>query len=107
MPINEVRRNLYLPLPRHVGQLSKPRPALILFDIGLDVVICRITSVQHADPLDVAVSNWAAAGLAKPSVIRLGRLVAAEKSLLRTAVGELTTADKDAVRKLWNATMML
>jgi hypothetical protein len=25
------------------GQLSKPRPALILFDIGQDVVICRIT----------------------------------------------------------------
>ena len=89
------------------GQLSEPRPALVLFDIGLDVVICRITSVQHSDPLDVAVAEWAAAGLAKPSVIRLSRLVTAEKSLLQTRVGELTTTDKDAVRRIWNAIMAL
>jgi mRNA interferase MazF len=89
------------------GQVSKPRPALVLFDMGLDVVICRITSVQHSDPLDIAVADWTAAGLAKPSVIRLGRLVTAEKSLLQTRVGELSTADKDAVRKIWSANMTL
>jgi mRNA interferase MazF len=89
------------------GQVSKPRPALVLFDMGLDVVICRITSVQHSEPLDLSVADWAAAGLAKPSVIRLGRLVTAEKSLLQTRVGELTTADKDEVRGIWNANMTL
>ena len=89
------------------GQASKPRPALVLFDIGLDVVICRITSVQHSDPLDVTVADWSAAALAKPSVIRLSRIVTAEKALLRTRIGELTAADKDAVRKIWNANMML
>lgn len=89
------------------GQLSKARPALVLFDLGLDVVICRITSSQHSGRFDVAVGDWAAAGLAKPSVIRLSRLVTAEKSLLRPRLGELSTADKDAVRKVWNANMVL
>jgi mRNA interferase MazF len=89
------------------GQMSKPRPALVLFDLGHDAVICRITSVQHTGPLDVIVTNWAAAGLAKQSVIRLARLVTAEKSLLHARIGELTDSDKDAVRKIWNGKMTL
>jgi mRNA-degrading endonuclease toxin of MazEF toxin-antitoxin module len=93
--------------PYTSGVLSKPRPGLVLFDLGLDVMICRITSAKHSGKLDVAVGDWAAAGLAKPSVIRLDRVVTAEKSLLRTRVGELCTADKKSVRKAWNAHMML
>ena len=89
------------------GAVSKPRPALLLFDLGLDVVICRITWVPRWGRLDVVGGNWAAAGLAKPSVIRLDRLVTAEKSLLRTRLGELTTADREAVRAVWNARMTL
>ena len=89
------------------GATSKPRPALVLFDLGLDVVICRITSVQHSSSFDVPVVDWAAAGLAKPSVIRLNRLITAEKTLLLTRLGELTTTDKDAVRRAWNANMTL
>ena len=89
------------------GAISKPRPALVLFDLGADVVICRITSVRHAGKLDVPVSDWAAAGLAKPSVIRLNRLVTAEKSLLRTRLGELTNPDQSTVRPVWNANMTL
>jgi mRNA interferase MazF len=82
------------------GQLSKPRPVLVLFDVGHDVVICRVTSVVHSDPLDIPVMDWAAAGLVKPSVIRLSRLVTAEKSLLRTRIGELTSRDQEEVRKV-------
>jgi mRNA interferase MazF len=89
------------------GAISKPRPALVLFDLGLDVVICRITSVQHSGSFDVPAGDWAAAGLAKPSVIRLNRLVTAEKTLLLTRLGELSTTDKDAVRRAWNANMTL
>lgn len=66
------------------GAFSKPRPALVLFDLRNDVVICRITSVQHTGVLDVPLVDWAFAGLAKPSVVRLNRLVTAERSLLRT-----------------------
>jgi hypothetical protein len=53
------------------------------------------------------VADWSAAGLARPSVIRLSRIVTAEEALLLTRIGELTAADKDAVRKIWNANMML
>jgi mRNA interferase MazF len=89
------------------GEVSKPRPVLVLFDMGRDAVICRITSAQHSEPLDVVMADWKAAGLAKSSVIRLGRLVTAEKTLLHARVGELTTSDKDAVRRVWNANMTL
>ncbi|MEX2092526.1 MAG: type II toxin-antitoxin system PemK/MazF family toxin [Pirellulales bacterium] len=89
------------------GDVSKPRPALVLFDLGPDVVICRITSAPHSGPLDVQVADWAAAGLAKPSVVRLDRLVTAEKTLLRTRLGALSSADAQLVRAAWNAHMTL
>ncbi len=89
------------------GTISKPRPALVLFDLGIDAVICRITSAQHLGALDVPALEWSAAGLAKPSVIRLNRLVTADKTLLRTQLGELSAADKEAVRAAWNAHMTL
>ncbi len=89
------------------GVLSKPRPALVLFDCGLDVVLCRITSAARFGALDVSLADWSAAGLAKPSVVRLDRLVTAEKPLLRTRLGELSAADRESVRALWNSNMTL
>ncbi len=89
------------------GATSKPRPSLVLFDLGADVIICRITSTSHNGPLDLPVSDWSAAGLAKPSVIRLNRIVTAEKALLHVRLGELSKADQETVRNLWNAKMIL
>jgi mRNA interferase MazF len=89
------------------GEISKPRPALVLFDLGSDVVICRLTSVQRTGRLEIRINDWAAAGLAKPSVARLNRLVTAEKPLLRTRLGELSTSDQDAIRVAWNNHMTL
>jgi mRNA interferase MazF len=89
------------------GAISKPRPALVLFDLGSDVVICRLTSVQRTGRLEIRISDWSAAGLAKRSVARLNRLVTAEKSLLRTRLGELSVSDQDAIRVAWNNHMTL
>jgi hypothetical protein len=50
------------------GQFSKPRPVLVLFDLELDVLICRVTSASHSGNLDVRIQDWREAGLAKPSV---------------------------------------
>jgi mRNA-degrading endonuclease toxin of MazEF toxin-antitoxin module len=86
---------------------SKARPVLVLIDVGLDVVICRITSAASSSALDVSLADWAASGLLKPSVARLDRIVTAEKSILRTRLGELTAADKALVRAVWNSNMML
>ena len=89
------------------GAASKLRPALVLFDIGADAVICRITSVARTGRLDVTLADWAAAGLLKPSVARLDRLVTAEKTVLIRLLGRLTVADQQAVRQAWNLHMRL
>jgi mRNA interferase MazF len=89
------------------GAVSKPRPVLVLFDLGFDVVICRITSASYSSSLDIPVRDWKAAGLAKPSVIRLNRIVTAEKTLLHRRLGELCDVDKSAVRTAWNTNMQL
>lgn len=89
------------------GAASKARPALVLFDLGPDVLICRITSAASATALDIPVTDWSSAGLAKPSIARLARLVTAEKSLLHVRLGELSPTDKGAMRAAWNRHMTL
>lgn len=59
------------------GVVSKVRPALVLFDLQQDVLICRVTSAQSRGPLDVMLFDWQAAGLLRPSVARLDRVVTA------------------------------
>ena len=89
------------------GTFSKPRTVLILFDLEVDVVICRITSVSYSGPLDVELRSWSAAGLEKPSVARLNRLVTAEKSLLTKYLGRLAASDAAAIKAAWNQHMTL
>ena len=89
------------------GAFSKPRPVLVLFDLQQDVLICRVTSVLRSGPLDVILMDWAEAGLAKPSVARLDRLVTAEKTILRRRLGILSAADQLAIRAAWNQHMQL
>lgn len=80
---------------------------LVLFDLDVDVVICRITSAAHASRLDVPIREWREAGLAKPSIARLNRLVTAENSLLAKRLGQLSSADAAAVKAAWNEFMSL
>jgi mRNA-degrading endonuclease toxin of MazEF toxin-antitoxin module len=89
------------------GALGKPRPVLVLFDLGQDALICRVTSVLRSDPLDVIITDWTQAGLAKPSVARLDRLVTAEKSVLGRRLGILSSSDQSAIRGAWNQHMRL
>jgi len=63
------------------GTGSKVRPVLVLFDLQQDAVICRVTSAHRSGPLDVALNDWQIAGLLKPSVARVDRLVTAEKTI--------------------------
>jgi mRNA interferase MazF len=89
------------------GAGSKVRPALALFDLGFDVVICRITSVSRGVQLDVTLVDWQAAGLLRPSVARLDRIVTAEKSIFLRRLGVLSARDQAAVRAVWNEFMKL
>jgi mRNA interferase MazF len=89
------------------GTFSKPRPVLVLFDLEADVMICRITSVPYSGLLDIELRSWAAAGLEKPSVARLNRVVTAEKSVLTKYLGKLATAVAAVVKAAWNQHMTL
>ena len=89
------------------GAASKVRPALVLFDLQVDAIICRVTSAAPRGPLDVALADWKAAGLLRPSVARLDRLVTAEKSIFRQRIGVLSASDAEAIRRIWNQNMRL
>jgi mRNA interferase MazF len=89
------------------GATSKVRPALLLFDLQSDAIICRITSVPRSTPLDVTLQDWKQAGLLKPSIARLDRIVTAEKSIFLRRLGILSPSDAQAVRDMWNQFMKL
>jgi len=89
------------------GTGGKVRPALVLFDLSHDAVICRVTSVPRSGPLDITLADWQTAGLLKPSVVRLDRLVTAEKIIFIRCLGVLSAADLAAVRSAWNTHMRL
>jgi mRNA-degrading endonuclease toxin of MazEF toxin-antitoxin module len=89
------------------GTISKTRPALVPFDCGRDVIICRVTSASAAGPMDVPIQDWQASGLLNPSVARLDRIVTAEKSVLMRRLGHLSAHDLAAVRAAWNRQMRL
>ena len=80
---------------------------LVLFDLHLDALICRVTSVARTGGLDVPLLDWQAAGLLKPSVACLDRLVTAERTLFRRRLGMLSSRDQDSVRNRWNERMKL
>lgn len=50
------------------GATTKLRPALVLFDLQQDAIICRITSLVRTGEFDVTLTDWRAAGLLKSSV---------------------------------------
>lgn len=90
------------------GAATRVRPALVLFDLGPDALICRVTSVQRTGLSDVNLMDWRAAGLLKPSVARLDRLVTAERNtVFLRRLGVLSALDQSAVRAIWNRRMRL
>ena len=89
------------------GATSKLRPALVLFDLQDDAIICRITSAIRTGLLDVPLQDWQMAGLLRPSVARLDRIVTAEKTVFVRRLGSLSSADAEAVRRTWNQRMKL
>ena len=93
--------------PFTTGVPTKLRPALVLFDLDQDALICRVTSVERAAPLDVTLVDWQSSGLLRPSVARLDRLVTAERCVFRRRLGVLSARDAEAVRGKWNQHLRL
>jgi mRNA interferase MazF len=68
---------------------SKIRPVVVLFDLGQDAVICRVTGKWRSGRMDVVINEWKTAGLLKPSVAMLDRIITAEKPLFVSKLGSL------------------
>ncbi len=85
-----------VPFSDHSG--VKPRPALVAsaeaFHRGLpDVIICPISSqpryYRRHGPGDCPLRDWEAAGLRRPSTVRISKVLAVDKQItgLRQALG--------------------
>jgi mRNA interferase MazF len=78
------------------------RPALVVAtpaatDTFGIVWVLMITSARHAPwPDDVAITNLAAAGLSRPSVIRTGKIAAIDSRLV-TTIGRLSEPNRASV----------
>jgi len=57
--------------------------------------------------MDVLIEKWQEAGLLKPSIARLDRIITAEKTVFIRSLGRLAVSDLDSVRKRWNDNMRL
>ena len=81
-------------------------PQLLAHDPGLSVTTARLGADSLGihlamSPTDVALVEWAAAGLRVASTVRLARLDCLEQSLLFRWLGALTPADAQIVRAVW------
>ena len=80
------------------SSLTKKRPALVLLDSGdVDVVLARITTQPHQTPHDVNLIHWQTCGLRAPSLIRLHKIVTAEKAQVLRVLGSLHPVDRQNV----------
>jgi mRNA interferase MazF len=94
---------IVVPFPFTDRRASKRRPALVLSAASTfnaragHAVMAMITSATHAPwPLDVAISDLAAAGLPAPSVVRM-KLFTLDERLILDRIGHLATKDARAV----------
>lgn len=93
-----------VPFPFTDRNASKNRPALVLSDEGSfntpagHSVMAMITSEANAPwPLDCPIRDLTAAGLPAPSKVRF-KLFTLDHRLVRGELGQLATADVEAVR---------
>jgi len=92
-----------VPFPFTSQTASKKRPAIVVSSLVYnaakpDVVVMAITSQLRAGAGEVAVQEWKAAGLLKPSVIK-PVFATLEQSLVIRQLGALHAADKEALRQ--------
>lgn len=89
-----------LPFSNH--SRTKPRPALVVstedFHRGLpDVLVCPISSqpryYRRPGGGDAALRDWRAVGLRYPSTVRVSKLLAVDKQIMRRVLGDVSPRD--------------
>ena len=79
-------------IPFTNGMASKKRPVFVLWLEGDDAVVASATTAAPRSVTDVLIHAWSAAGLRKPSAVRLSRLDCLEQSLLIARLGAVDTS---------------
>ncbi len=73
----------------------KLRPAIVVLDTcDSDIVVLRATSRLWQTEFDIAIKDWLAAGLLKPTTIRVHKIAALESLLVNRLLGNLSAHDK-------------
>jgi mRNA interferase MazF len=87
---------------------SKRRPALVVSDEAFhrtlpDLIVCPISSrprfYRRPGPGDCPVKEWRAAGLRRPSTVRISKLLAIDKEIVSRKLGVLPSPDLVSVEK--------
>jgi mRNA-degrading endonuclease toxin of MazEF toxin-antitoxin module len=103
-----------VPFSNHTG--IKPRPALVIsidaFHSDLpDLVVCPISSQrryhQRPGPGDCPLHNWRAVGLRHPSTVRISKILAVDKKIIKRVLGMLSPQDIGQVEKGLRAALAL
>ena len=95
-----------LPFPYTDQSGSKRRPVLILSsdDYNMrraDIIVAPITSnLSTGQADDIPITNWSAAGLLKPSVVK-GILGTVKQTLVVRVMGRLSSADIQNVEQMF------
>lgn len=89
-----------VPYSDHTG--SKPRPALVVSASGFhdslpDLIVCPISSqpryYRKRGPGDYPLRRWQQVGLRHPSTIRISKLLAVDKQIIKRVLGSLAPED--------------
>ncbi len=102
-----------MPFPFTDLSALKKRPALILLDRDLDVLVAFISSQVPAVPTSGMVlitskhPEFSRTGLKKDSVIRLDKLATLAKSIILGEIGEIGPKLKKVVNKMIRKTIKL
>jgi mRNA interferase MazF len=95
-----------LPFPFTDLRTTRQRPCVILSafqpkGLAEHYVVAMVTSQLSglAFPGDTVLAKWSEAGLPKPSLVRMAKVVTVDRSLIRKKVGTLEEADRKAIRR--------
>ena len=79
---------------------SKQRPGVVVSSpehqrSGHDLIVAAISGqrVDHPGAFDHVVAEWKTVGLLMPSVVRCGKLVTLERTMVRRPLGRMSSSD--------------